>query len=61
MGEISSGEFFLNGKVIGKSNPDEVNVITWRDVPLQEGDNEIIVSSGKHMFKCVKTYHSEPD
>lgn len=52
---VGAATLSVNGKKSAKANPDDVNVIVWHDVPLQEGDNEIVVSSGNHSFKCHKT------
>lgn len=36
-------ELFVNGKSMGKYNPDEVCVVTWKNVPLQAGKNQVVI------------------
>ena len=33
----------VNGEVVGTQSPDSVKVVTWSDVPLREGENEVVL------------------
>lgn len=35
----------VNGEVVGTQSPDSVKVVTWSDVPLREGDNEVVLKA----------------
>lgn len=42
-------ELFVNGKSIGKQKPDEIRIVTWKNVVLQPGKNLIrVVSTEKN-------------
>lgn len=44
----------VNGVSYGVAEPDEVNVMTWRGVPLSKGANEIVVTDSVSRDSCVK-------
>lgn len=56
---VGAATLTVNGKTVGKATPDEVNVITWRDVLLQPGDNDIVVTAGKHTARCTKHFSKQ--
>lgn len=56
---VGAATLTVNGKNVGKATPDEVNVIIWRDVPLQSGDNDIVVTAGKHTARCTKHFNKQ--
>lgn len=35
----------VNGEVVGTQSPDSVKVVTWSDVPLREGENEVVLKA----------------
>lgn len=43
----------INGKVIGTQKPSDMRIALWDDVELEEGENVIEVSAGKHTDTCV--------
>lgn len=53
-GNSGAARLYVNGKEIGVAQPDEVNILQWRDVPLNPGDNEIVVKSGLREDRCLK-------
>ena len=50
VGEVT---LVLNGKVHGTMLPDAVNTVTWRDVPLEKGDNTVELLAGGMSDACV--------
>ena len=38
-------ELIVNGKSIGRQSADQYSIVEWKDIPLQKGENTIIVKS----------------
>lgn len=53
-GNSGAARLYVNGREIGVAQPDEVNILQWKDVPLNPGDNEIVVKSGLREDRCMK-------
>lgn len=53
-GNRGAAELTVNGVSYGASEPDEVNVMTWRGIPLRKGENEIVVTDSVSRDSCVK-------
>lgn len=46
-------ELFVNGRCMGKCSPDEVCVVTWKNVPLQAGENQVLVRASGVSDSCI--------
>ena len=46
-------ELFVNGRSMGKCRPDEVCVVTWKNVPLQAGENRVLVRASGVSDSCI--------
>ena len=46
-------QLFVNGAKVGEKTPDEVRSVTWNDVPLKAGANEIELRCGTFAEKAV--------
>ena len=46
-------DVFLNGEKVGELVPDEVRSVTWNDVPLKAGVNEVELRCGAFVEKAV--------
>lgn len=46
-------ELFVNGRSMGKCSPDEVCVVTWKNVPLQAGENRVLVRASGVSDSCI--------
>lgn len=53
-GNRGAARLTVNGISYGEAEPDEVNVMMWRGVPLRKGDNEIVVTDSVSRDSCVK-------
>lgn len=58
-GNCGEAELFLNGRSLGRRTPDEVSVLTWKDVALQEGENLIEVRNRQAKDECRWTFVSQ--
>ena len=50
----------VNGDVIGTQEPDEVKVVTWSDVPLREGENEIVLKTDGGLCARRRIFRTRP-
>ena len=46
-------ELFVNSEKVGELVPDEVRSVTWNDVPLKAGENEVELRCGAFVEKAV--------
>lgn len=46
-------ELFVNGSSMGKCSPDKVCVVTWKNVPLQTGENQVLVRASGVSDSCI--------
>lgn len=53
-GNRGAAELKVNGRSYGSAIPDEVNTMIWRDIPLRQGDNEIVVTDSVGSDSCIK-------
>jgi len=54
-GNCGEAELFINGKSMGRRTPDTVNILTWENVRLQEGENRIAVKNKWAKDTCCWT------
>ena len=54
---VGPAELIVNGESVGVAQPDALRVLTWRDVPLRPGENQVLLRSadGKVTDACVWT------
>lgn len=52
---VGPAELLVNGRSLGLAQPDALRVLTWKDVPLAPGDNQILLRTpdGKTTDACV--------
>ena len=52
---VGAAELIVNGKSLGTAQPDGLRCLTWKNVPLQKGDNKVEVRTpdGKTTDSCI--------